>query len=123
MSWTLSGNWDNELLRWIIADRLGFEAMQALFPDVETEAAVVTAGKHDHARDAALAILRTAPLPPSMEGSNNWVVDGSRTATGKPLLANDPHIRAQTPSVWFEVHLNAPGIDVAGVTFPLVAGV
>ncbi len=123
MSWTLSGNWDNELLRWIIADRLGFEAMQALFPDVETEASVVTAGKHDHARDAALAILRTAPLPASMEGSNNWVVAGSRSVTGKPLLANDPHIRAQTPSVWFEVHLNAPGIDVAGVTFPLVAGV
>src|SRR5436853_392292 len=46
MAWTLSNNWDNELLRWTIAEQLGFEAMQALFPDVETQPAVVTAGKH-----------------------------------------------------------------------------
>jgi penicillin G amidase len=123
MSWTLSNNWDNELLRWTIAEKLGFEAMQALFPDLETQPVVVTAGKHDHARDAALSILKTAPLPASMQGSNNWVVGGSRSVTGKPLLANDPHIIAQSPAIWFEVHLNAPGIDVAGVSLPLILGI
>ncbi len=129
MSYTLSNNWDNELLRWLIAERLGFDAMQALFPDVQTQPAVVTAGSRagvrdgGGARDAALEILRTAPLPGSMQGSNNWVVAGERAVTGKPLLANDPHIMAQTPSVWFEIHLSAPGIDVAGVSLPLVLGI
>ena len=95
MSWTLSGNWDAELLRVEIADRLGFEAMSALFPDVGGRAV----GRRSRARTAAAArraldILRTAPLTPKGQGSNNWVVAGSRTVTGKPLLANDPHLRA-----------------------------
>ena len=42
-------------------------------------------------------------------GSNNWVVAGSRTASGRPLLANDPHLLAQQPAAWFELHLRAPG--------------
>jgi len=50
--------------------------------------------------------------------SNNWVVDGTKALDGKPILANDPHLRAQVPSVWQEVHLKAPGINVIGVTFP-----
>jgi penicillin amidase len=50
--------------------------------------------------------------------SNNWVVDGAKSTTGKPILANDPHLRAQIPSVWYEVHLKAPGINVIGAIFP-----
>ncbi len=50
--------------------------------------------------------------------SNNWVVDGKKSINGKPLLANDPHLRIQIPSVWHEVHLNAPGINTIGATFP-----
>jgi penicillin amidase len=55
--------------------------------------------------------------------SNNWVVSGKRTATGKPLLANDPHLDASAPSIWHMVHLKAPGINVAGVTAPGGPGV
>jgi penicillin amidase len=50
--------------------------------------------------------------------SNNWVVDGIKSMSGRPILANDPHLRAQIPSVWYEVHLKAPGINVIGATFP-----
>lgn len=50
--------------------------------------------------------------------SNNWAVDGMKSTTGKPILANDPHLRSQIPSVWYEVHLKAPGINVIGVIFP-----
>ena len=50
--------------------------------------------------------------------SNGWVVDGTKSESGKPMLANDPHLRIQIPSVWYEVHLNAPGINVIGATFP-----
>jgi penicillin amidase len=125
MSWMLSTNWDAELLRAEIADTLGWEAMLALFPDASVEPSVVVAGKHggENERRTALDLLRDAILPPSGVGSNNWAVAGSRTVTGKPLLANDPHLLAQVPSLWFELHLSAPGIDVRGVTLPVLAGV
>ncbi len=56
-------------------------------------------------------------------GSNNWVVSGEHTASGKPLLANDPHLGIQMPSIWYEVGLHAPGWDVAGFSFAGVPGV
>lgn len=54
----------------------------------------------------------------NMGESNNWVVDGAKSTTGKPILANDLHLRSQIPSVWYEVHLKAPGINVIGAIFP-----
>jgi penicillin amidase len=50
--------------------------------------------------------------------SNNWVIDGTKSQSGKPILANDPHLRIQIPSVWHEVHLKAPGVNVIGASFP-----
>ncbi|MCP2024519.1 UNVERIFIED_ORG: penicillin amidase [Pseudomonas reinekei] len=51
---------------------------------------------------------------PQFEGSNAWVVAGSRTQSGKPLLAGDPHIRFSAPSVWYEAQLSAPGFELYG---------
>jgi penicillin amidase len=51
-------------------------------------------------------------------GSNNWVVNGAHTATGKPLLANDTHLELSIPSIWYEIHLTAPGWNVKGFTLP-----
>ena len=50
-------------------------------------------------------------------GSNNWVIDGSKSATGKPILANDPHLGFSLPSIWYTAHLVAPGLNITGVTF------
>lgn len=56
--------------------------------------------------------------------SNNWAVAPSRSATGKALLAGDPHLELTLPSIWFEVHMVIPGkLDVYGVTIPSAAGV
>lgn len=68
----------------------------------------------------------TAPYPFSdgqvsaelTQASNNWVVSGKLTASGKPLLANDPHLPPFAPSIWYMTELVAPGVHVAGVTFP-----
>jgi penicillin amidase len=59
----------------------------------------------------------------SLQASNNWVVSGKRTTTGKPLLANDPHITAAAPGIWYQTELIAPGMHVAGVTFPGAPGI
>jgi penicillin amidase len=50
--------------------------------------------------------------------SNNFVVAGSRTTTGRPILANDPHLQIEFPGIWYEMHLVAAGLDVMGVTIP-----
>jgi penicillin amidase len=56
-------------------------------------------------------------------GSNNWVVDGTMTASGKPLLANDPHLGIKAPSTWYLAHMSAGDFDVIGATLPGTAAV
>ena len=56
-------------------------------------------------------------------GSNAWAVSGERSATGKPILANDPHLDFGIPATWYMIHLRAPGLNVTGVTLPGVPAV
>src|SRR6185369_9817235 len=72
---------------------------------------------------AAAALDRIGLHTDALAASNNWVVSGKRTVTGKPLLSNDPHLRATAPSIWHLVHLSAPGVRVAGVTAAGLPGV
>ena len=58
-----------------------------------------------------------------LAASNNWVVSGQLSATGKPLLANDPHLEPSAPSIWYMLHLSAPGLRAAGVTIPGAPGI
>ena len=63
------------------------------------------------------------PLGSWGAASNNWVVSGERSKSGKPLLANDPHLPMSQPSIWYEVHLTAPDLDVIGGSFAGTPGV
>jgi len=72
---------------------------------------------------AAAALARIGFDTDALAASNNWVVSGNHTVTGKPLLANDPHLRPTAPSIWHLVHLSAPGIRVAGVATAGLPGV
>jgi len=56
-------------------------------------------------------------------GSNNWVISGSKSRTGYPILCNDPHLAYTQPSIWFEAHLSSPNFNVYGVTFPGLPGI
>jgi len=58
------------------------------------------------------------PIPEAANGSNDWVVSGAHTVTGKPLLSNDMHLGHQMPNLWYEAHLKSGSLDVAGVTLP-----
>ena len=51
-------------------------------------------------------------------GSNNWVIAGSKSANGYPILANDPHLDLSFPSIWYQLQLSAPGVNVYGVSIP-----
>jgi penicillin amidase len=56
-------------------------------------------------------------------GSNNWALAGKLTVSGKPLLANDPHLGLSSPAIWYMAHIEAPGLNVIGATLPGIPGV
>ena len=72
---------------------------------------------------ATAALARIGFDTDALAASNNWVVSGNRTVTGKPLLANDPHLRPTAPSIWHMINLSAPGVRVAGVAAAGLPGV
>ncbi|HKQ08254.1 MAG TPA: penicillin acylase family protein [Blastocatellia bacterium] len=62
------------------------------------------------------SLQRVGVYAEDLAASNNWVVSGRHSVTGKPLLANDPHLQPSAPSIWYMIELSAPGLHVAGVT-------
>lgn len=94
---TLTTTWKDDLLRGEMAKGGSFDKVAALFP--------VRSGRE------------------AIPGSNAWVVSGAHSATGKPILANDPHLEFSFPSTWYQVHLKAGNLDVTGVSLPGVPGV
>ena len=72
---------------------------------------------------AADALARVGLYADELAASNNWVISGKRTVSGKPLLANDPHLRPTAPSIWYLAHLSSPGLRIAGVTSAGIPGV
>ncbi|HVK98038.1 MAG TPA: penicillin acylase family protein, partial [Flavisolibacter sp.] len=70
-------------------------------------------------------VVRTpeAPKITDFKGSNSWAVSGSRTRSGNPIIANDPHLRLTFPSIWYEMQITTPTMNVYGVTFPSIPGI
>jgi penicillin amidase len=98
MAWNLTVSWETKLIRM----RLGEQA------DGVMRGAWSVAGGASSAAGGA---------------SNNWVVSPARSATGRALLANDPHLRPRMPAVWYVGHLRGPGFNVVGATLPGTLGV
>ena len=125
MAWSLSGNWFGELQRARMASKLPASRIAEFFPPYMGNAPVAVAEMVPTYRD--LPLDRMAALAPALltegNGSNNWVVSGEHTATGKPLLANDPHLGLAAPAIWYFAHLNAPGLNVIGATLPGVPAI
>ncbi len=128
MSLSLCANLEAELFRARLVERVGPEraaALELLYP-AGLPAAVPPGTKVGDLAPALLAAY--AEIRPFLPlgiggGSNNWVVAGSRTATGKPLLANDPHLVLSLPGIWYETHLVAGDVDAYGVTMPGLPGI
>ncbi len=120
MAWDLRANLDEEINRAVLSALLPIERVEQLYPPYPEDHPLIAGGSpsvRSHAQllveigledvaDKIAAVDRL--LGPRFEGigSNNWVVAGSRTASGAPLLANDPHLGIQMPSIWYEVGLH-----------------
>jgi penicillin amidase len=113
----LASGWESEAFRAVAADKLPADVQDLLFPTTFPDDRILVGSDTDRPATGAAAAAETT------KGSNNWVVSGVHTASGKPLLANDPHLTLGVPSIWTAVHLSAEDLDVAGVTMPGVPGV
>ncbi len=133
MAWTLCVNWESEILRALLAARLGPEKAAELEPDYEPGMPYVIPEGVSYSCLSSQPLQRAGKLRPFLGpaarqglGSNNWVLAGSRTASGMPLLANDMHLGLTIPAVWYENHLEAGDLRLSGITFPgipqIVAG-
>lgn len=130
MSWDLSGNWHHELLRMRLAARLSKRQIDEFLPPYlgnhgVPDSPLPTGDYTQRYRmlgaiqemASALPAIAPAGLQPGI-GSNNWVVDGAHSESGKPLLANDPHLSLSAPSLWYFAHMSAPGLETIGATLP-----
>ncbi|MBO0736343.1 MAG: penicillin acylase family protein [Alphaproteobacteria bacterium] len=122
MALQLGGNYRGELLRARMARSISAADLAFLYPQYPPDAPTTLAELRPVYRRLALDQLYQA-LPPLVGpnyASNNWVVDGRHSASGKPLLANDPHLPFGNPGFWYLARLKTPQHDIAGGT---VAGV
>jgi len=125
MAWDLGANWTQELLRMRLSQRLSLQQINEFLPPYPGDQVLKTRDYTSLYRDligtgAQLAAVAAIAPPSYVEGmgSNNWVVSGALSETGKPLLANDPHLGLTAPSLWYFAHLSAPGLNVIGATLP-----
>lgn len=125
MAWDLGANWTQELLRMRMAQRLSLNQINEFLAPYPGDPALPTQDYTRLYREltgtteqlAAVAAIAPASYIDGM-GSNNWVVSGKLSDTGKPLLANDPHLGMSAPALWYFAHLSAPGLEVIGASLP-----
>lgn len=125
MAWDLGGNWTQEVLRMRLAQSLPLSRINELLAPYPGDAPLRTLDYTELYRQLAplaTAMAKVDALAPGgyVEGmgSNNWVVSGARTRSGKPMLANDPHLGLQAPALWYFARMHAPGLDATGATLP-----
>jgi penicillin G amidase len=122
MAFDLGGHWQGQAFRYWALKNLREEKAFDLFPSYPEDATEILSSIGNLTIDIEDSFA-AAVIPPEFNGSNNWVVSGEKTANGKPLLADDPHLSLGTPSIWYQMHLKAPELNVSGVIFAGIPGI
>jgi penicillin G amidase len=123
------GVWQAKLWRARLLRHLGPELTAKLYAGESSAHPLIIRPAIDYLAPAlsGLDVLQTAEtcinlMPELNDGSNSWIVAGWRTASGRPLLAGDPHRALDTPNVFYQNHLACPAFDAVGLSFPGVPG-
>jgi len=142
MAYDLGGNWQKELQRLELSQFLSTKQVWEVVPLHNQNETLSNLDFAKLYRDLKVFNPKTGPaevkskdlpatelamhdLPGGKDGigSNNWALSGKLTSSGKPLLANDPHLGLSAPAIWYFAHLDAPGMNVIGGTLPGIPGV
>lgn len=119
MAFDLGGHWQRQAFNYYLLNEYDEEKAFELFPTYpENKLTIIQDDEIDMAESFEHAII-----PPPFNGSNNWVVSGEKSASGFPLLADDPHLGLATPSIWYEMHLKSDELNVSGVIFAGIPGI
>ena len=124
MSWDLGGNYDLELLNQQLAQALGAERAAQLLPGYPSDGVTILAQTQVDGETAASLLEIDRQIEADFarggreSGSNDWVIAGSRTETGQPILADDPHLGTSIPSIWYLAEIQGDTIHSIGSTFP-----
>ena len=132
MAWELQSSWEQEVLYGAIESYFGREKLEEIIPKYDRQKPKIAWQKFDILKPVFDSILENEKFsrnvfgnPSSDVGSNSWVVSGEKTKTGKPMLANDPHLAFRQPTRWYEMHLkagdfNTSGMCIAGIPVPIL---
>ncbi|OYD09458.1 penicillin acylase family protein [Paludifilum halophilum] len=121
MAYDLGGRWKGQAFRHTLLQQFPKKKAMELFPKNPDGPTVI-----QQAQNSSLhlpKLLSAAVVPHENNGSNNWVLSGDKTESGKPLLANDPHLSIAAPAIWYQTRLISPDRKVSGVTFAGVPGI
>jgi penicillin G amidase len=121
MALGLDGNWRAELLRLRLAQRIGTDAVKFLIQPLgdNRDATIGVASEATKGIDLDRLYRKTDNIATrKREASNEWVLSGAHAVSGKPLLANDPHLSFSFPGTWYLARLVGPGFDIRGATSP-----
>ncbi|MGG3913011.1 penicillin acylase family protein [Rossellomorea vietnamensis] len=122
MAFDLGGHWQGQAFRYWALENLPKEKAYDLFPTYPKDAPTILSDIGESQVDFKQSFA-AAVIPPEFNGSNNWVVSGEKTKSGKPLLADDPHLSLGTPSIWYQMQLESPEVNVSGVIFAGIPGI
>jgi len=126
MAWDLSLPWSHEIVLRRILDKFGEEMYRDVAPDLATQTSYVVPGftLQTSELDALSVLAKRFRVLEGLglsvfNGSNNWVVSGKKSVTGKPIFANDMHLAIFAPGIWYQMHQVVEGeMDVTGVVLP-----
>lgn len=131
MALDLGGNYALELLRSDLIAAVGPERAQQLLPGYPEDGPSILPSLersegYEQLAELGEQVRQLAGFgrhSGDVVGSNNWVVDGTKSVTGKPVLANDPHLGSRIPSLWYLAHLSSGDYEAIGATLPGIPGV
>ncbi|RAL21056.1 penicillin acylase family protein [Thermoflavimicrobium daqui] len=122
MAYDLGGHWEGQAFRYYLLQRFPKEKALDLFPSYPEHGPDIIEKLQTLQLDLSKSFA-SAVVPHPFNGSNNWVISGEKSVSGKPMLANDPHLSLASPAIWYETHLTSPQVNVSGVIFAGVPGI
>ncbi|MBN2571285.1 MAG: penicillin acylase family protein [Ignavibacteriales bacterium] len=130
MAWQLNISWWTDIVFTHLVQKLGAEKVRDILPDYPENTPTIIPTSISNYPEVALDLIRLdrdfrqfIGFNGTHIGSNNWVINGKKSSSGKPIMANDPHLSLSAPGQWFVVVIKSPQLNAQGFTIPGVPGI